>query len=100
MPEDEMSTGGDEMSTGDQEGGNTLPNGDPNSCVVFVDGQFVPCPTPEEPEPEIPTQTICPKCNAINRYVPPSGTRSNYYWDSKKIIQNALKPLNKKKNKK
>jgi hypothetical protein len=90
-----MSTGGDE-----QTGGSTLPNDDPNACLVFVDGQWVSCPPPEQPEPEVPSQTLCPSCNQINPYVPPSGTRSNYYWDSKKIIEQATKPLNKGKNKK
>jgi hypothetical protein len=93
MPEDEMSTGGDEQ-------GGTLPGEVDQECLVFVDGQFVPCPTPEDTQPNIPSQTVCPTCDQINPYVPPSGTRSNYYWDSKKIIEQATKPLNKGKNKK
>jgi hypothetical protein len=94
MPEDEMSTGGE-----GGEGGNTLPDTDPNECVVFVDGQFVPCPTPEDPQPNIPSQTLCPTCNQINPDVPPSGTRSNYFWDSQSIIKKATAPLDTKKGK-
>ena len=95
MPEDDdMMSGGDE---GGGTGGNTLPDTDPNACLIFVNGQFVPCPTPGNPEPEIPTQTLCPSCDQINPNFPATGTRSNYYWDSKSIIEKATKPLTKKK---
>jgi hypothetical protein len=95
MPED------DEMMSGGEEGGGgggVVDEGNLNDSCQFIDGQFV-CTPPDGPSPEEvppPIQTECPQCNQILP-TPPSGTRGNYFWDSKKIIDNVTKPLNKKK---
>ena len=94
MPED------DEMMSGGEEGGGggVVDEGNLNDSCEFINGQFV-CTTPGGPSPQDlppPTQTQCPTCDQISS-APQTGSRGNYFWDSKKIIDKSIKPLNKKK---